>query len=86
MVLEPEDIPDPDTDDSVIEILTDQMIDFDENNKDALKNYAVTGGSKKRVDVNDRKMSEEDKKLFRRAKEAELQSWLDHTVFDAAIE
>ena len=28
-------------------------------------------------------MTDEDRKLFRRAKEAELQSWLGHKVFDA---
>ena len=48
-----------------------------------LETSAVTGGEKKLVEVNERKMTDEDKKLFRRPKEAELQSWLDHTVFDA---
>ena len=37
----------------------------------------MTGGDKKRVEVNERKMTDEDRKLSRRAKEAELQSWLD---------
>ena len=32
--------------------------------------------------VNGRKMTYEDRKHFRRAKEAKLQSWLDHKVFD----
>ena len=31
---------------------------------------------------NVRKMTDEDRKHFRRAKEAELQSWLYHKVFD----
>ena len=31
MVLEPEEIPVPDADDLVIEILTDHMVDFDES-------------------------------------------------------
>ena len=31
---------------------------------------------------NGRKMTDEDRKQLRRAKEAELQSWLDHKVFD----
>ena len=47
MVLEPEDIPIPDADDLVIEILTGQMIDFDESATDVLENFAVTGGDKR---------------------------------------
>ena len=81
-VPEPEDISIPDADDLIIEMFTDQMINFDESSTETLENFAVTGGKKKRVDVNERKMTDEDKKLFRRAKEAELQSWLDHQVFD----
>ena len=72
----PEDIPIPDADD-----LVNQMIDFDESSTDVLEIGAVTGGDKKRVEVNEREMTDEDRKLFRRAKEAELQLWLDHKVF-----
>ena len=88
MVAEPsvllgqEDVPTPDADYLVIEIMTDQMIDFDESSTDVLEIFAVTGGDKKRVEVNERNMTDEDWKRFRRAKEAELQSWLDHKVFD----
>ena len=39
-------------------------------------------GDKKRVEVKERKMTDEDRKLFRRTKEAELQLWLDHKAFD----
>ena len=60
------------------------MIDFDESATDVLGIFTVTGGDKKRVEVNERKMMDIGKKLFRRAKEAELQSWLDHKVFDVA--
>ena len=81
VLLEPEDVPVPDADDLVIEILTDQTIDFGESLTDVLEIFAVTGEDKKRVEVDERKMTDEDRKLFRRAKEAELQSWLDHTVF-----
>ena len=42
----------------------------------------MTGGEKKRVEVNGRKMTDEDRTLLRRAREAELHSWLDHKVFD----
>ena len=48
------------------------MIDFDESPTDVLETFAVTGGDKTRVEVDERKMT---------AKEAEMQSWLDHTVF-----
>ena len=88
MVLEPrivpgpEDIPIPDAYDLVIEDLTDQMIDFDESATDVVEICAVTGGDKTRVKVNERKVTDGDNKHFRRAKEAELQSWLDHKVFD----
>ena len=49
VLLEPEDIPIPDTDDLVIDILTDQMIDFDERSTGAPELSAVTCGDKKRV-------------------------------------
>ena len=68
--------------DLVIDVLTDQMINFDESSTDALEIFAVTGGEKKRVEVNERKMTDEERKLFRRANEAALQLWLDHQVFD----
>ena len=49
VLLEPEDVPIPDADDLVIEILIDQMNDFDEGSTDALEIFAVTCGDKKRV-------------------------------------
>ena len=74
---EPEDLPIPGAEHLVSEILTDQMIDFDESSTDVLVIFAMTGGDKKRVEVNERNMTDGDRKLFRRAKEAELQSWLE---------
>ena len=74
---EPEDVPIRSVDDLVIENLTDQTIHFDESSTDVLEIFAVTGGDKKRVEDNERKMTDGDRKLFRRAKEAVLQSWLD---------
>ena len=65
----------------VIEISTDQMIDFDGSSTDVLEIFAKTGGDKKRVEANNGKTTDEDRKLFRRAKEVALQSWLDHKVF-----
>ena len=44
--------------------------------------FAVSSARRKRVEVNERKMTESDRNLFRKAKELELQSWLDHRVFD----
>ena len=43
----------------------------------------MTNKDKKRFEVNESKMTDVERKLFRRAKEAELQSWLDHKVFDS---
>ena len=57
-LLESEDVPIPDVDDQVIEILTEQMIDFDESSADVLGIFAV------RVEVYERKMTDEDRKLF----------------------
>ena len=54
-VFGPEGIPIPDAYDLVIEVLTDQMIDFDESAMDVLETCAVTGGDKTRVEVNERK-------------------------------
>ena len=42
----------------------------------------MTGGDKKHVEANERNMTDEDRKLFRSANEAELQSWLDNKVLD----
>ena len=44
--------------------------------------FAVNTARRKRVEVSERKMTESDRNLFRKAKELELQSWLDHRVFD----
>ena len=43
--------------------------------------FAVSSARRKRVEVSERKLTS-DRKLFRKAKELELQSWLDHRVFD----
>ena len=58
VLLQPEDFPIPDADDMVIEISTDQMIDFDGSSTDVLEIFAVTGGDKKRVEANDGKRQE----------------------------
>ena len=50
---EPEDLPIPGAEHLVSEILTDQMIDFDESSTDVLVIFAMTGGDKKRVEVNE---------------------------------
>ena len=44
--------------------------------------FAVSSARRKRVEVNERKLTESDRKLFRKAEELELQSWHDHRVFD----
>ena len=84
VLLEPEDVPIPDADDQVIEIWADQMIDLDASSTDVLEIVAVTGGDKKRVEVDERKIRTGES--FSRATEAELQSWLDHRVVDVVNE
>ena len=49
---------------------------------EARRMWALTVQDKKRGEVDVRKMADEDRKLFRRAKEAELQSRLDLKVLD----
>ena len=44
--------------------------------------FAVNSARRKRVEVSERKLTESDRKLLGKAKELELQSWLDHRVFD----
>ena len=45
----------------------------------------MSSARRKRVEGRERKMTESDRKLFRKAKELELQSWLDHRVFDLVL-
>ena len=75
--------PVPEDDDlnaTVIEVMTDVEVLLDGSS--VLDVFAVNSGRRKRVEVSDRKLTESDRKLFRKAKELELQSWLDHRVFD----
>ena len=45
--------------------------------------FAVNSARRTRVEVSERKLTESDRKLFKKAKELELQSWLDHRVFES---
>ena len=75
--------PVPEDDDlnaTVIEVMTDVEVLLDGNSvKDV---FAVNSAIRKRVEVSERKLTESDRKLFRKANKLELQSWLDHRVFD----
>ena len=57
---------------SIIEILTDKMIDVDERPTDELEIFAVTDGDQKHVEINEWKMMCGDRKLLRRAKGGRL--------------
>ena len=73
--------PVPEDDDlnaTVIEEMTDVEVLLDVSS--VIDVIAVNSARRKRV--TERKLSESDRKLFRKAKELELQSWLDHRVFD----
>ena len=64
----------------VIEVMTDVEVLLDASS--VVDVFAVSSARRKRVEVNERKMTESDRNLFRKAMELELQSWLDHRVFD----
>ena len=75
--------PVPEDDDlnaTVIEVMTDIEVLLDGSS--VIDVFAVNSGRRKRVEVSERKMTESDRSLFKKAKELELQSWLDHRVFD----
>ena len=64
----------------VIEMMTDVEVLLDASS--VVDVFAVSSARRKRVEVNERKMTESHRNLFRKAMELELQSWLDHRVFD----
>ena len=68
---------DDDLNATVIEVMTDIEVLLDGSS--VIDVFAVSSARRKRVEVNERKMTQSD---FRKAKELELQSWLDHRVFD----
>ena len=75
--------PVPEDDDlnaTVIEVMTDVEVLVDDSS--VVDVFAVNSAQRKRVGVSERKVTESDRKLFRKAKELEPQSWLDHRVFD----
>ena len=75
--------PVPEDDDlnaTVIEVMTDVEVPLDGSS--VIDVFPVNAARRKRVEVSERKLSESDRKLFRKAKDLELQSWLDHRVFD----
>ena len=75
--------PVPEDDDlnaTVIEVMTDVEVLLDGSSVRDV--FAVNSTRRKRVEVSERKLTESDRKLFRKTKELELQSWLDQRVFD----
>ena len=71
--------PVPEDDDlnaTVIKVMTDIEVLLDGSS--VVDVFAVNSARRKRVEVSERRMTERDRKLFRKAKELELQSWLDH--------
>ena len=77
LLLVPED---DDLNATVIEVMTDVEMLLDGSS--VIDVFAVNSARRKLVEVSERKLTESDRKLFRKAKELELQSWLDHRVFD----
>ena len=75
--------PVPEDDDlnaTVIEVMTNVEVLLDGSS--VIDVVAVNSARRKRVEVSEKKLTESDRKLFRKAKELELESWLDHRVFD----
>ena len=75
--------PAPEDDDlnaTVIEVMTDIEVLLDGSS--VIDVFTVNSARRKRVEVSERKMTESDRSLFKKAKDLELQSWLDHRVFD----
>ena len=70
---------DDDLNATVIEVMTDVEVLLDGSS--VVDVFAVSSARRKRVEVSERKMTESDRKLFRRANELELESWLDYRVF-----
>ena len=66
---------DDDLNATVIEVMTDVEVLLDGSSVTDV--FAVNSARRKRVEVSERKLTESDRKLFRKAKELELQSWLD---------
>ena len=73
-------VPEDDLNATVIEVMTNVEVLLDGSS--VIDVFAVNSARRKRVEVSERKSTESDRKLFRKAKELELQSWLDHRVFD----
>ena len=64
----------------VIEVMTDVEVLLD--GCSMINMFAVNSARRKRVEVSERKLTVSDRGFFRKAQELELQSWLDHRVFD----
>ena len=71
---------DDDLNATVIEVITDIEVLLDVSS--VIDVFAVNSARRKRVEVSERKMTESDRSLLKKAKELELQSWLGHRVFD----
>ena len=65
---------------TVIDVTTDVEVLLDGSS--VIEVFAVNFARRKRVEVSERKLTESDRKLFRKAKVLDLQSWHDHRVFD----
>ena len=67
-------VPEDDLNATVIEVMTDVEVLLDGSS--VIDVFAVNSARRKGVEVSERKLTESDLKLFRKAEEFELQSWL----------
>ena len=61
---------------TVFEVMTDVEVLLDGSS--VIDVFPVNTARRKRVEVSERKLTESDRELFRKAQQLELQSWLDH--------
>jgi len=69
-------------DETLIEVMLDIEVPLCEIERQTTAIYNVSVDRKRRVEVCERKLSDKDRALFREAKRLELQSWLEHKVFE----
>ena len=90
MIYVPQTIPVPPThgpqapnfDETLIEVMFDIEVPVCEIERQTTAIYNVSIDRKRCVEVCERKLNDQDRALFREAKQKELQSWLEHRVFE----
>ena len=72
----------PNFDGTLIEVMFNIEVPLCEIGRQTTAIYNMSIDRKRRVEVCGRKLNDQDRALFREAKQMELQSWLEHKVFE----